>query len=60
MLLGEKIMEIKNCVGEIIDDLCNRSGFDDWWFNLDDETEKEITDKLEEIIKRRFEKWKIK
>jgi len=60
MLLGEKIMEIKNCIGEIIDELCDRSGFDDWWFNLDDETEKEITDKLEEIIKRRFEKWKIK
>ena len=32
-------------------------GFDDWWYNLDDEVEKEITDKLEEIVKRRFEKY---
>lgn len=48
--------EIKKCVGEIIDTLCERSGFDDWWYNLDDEIEKEITDKLEEIVKRRFER----
>ena len=50
-------IEIKNCVGEIIDELCDRKGFDDWWYNLDDEVEKEITDKLEEIVKRRFEKY---
>jgi hypothetical protein len=50
-------IEIKNCVGEIIDGLCDRKGFDDWWYNLDDEVEKEITDKLEEIVKRRFEKY---
>ena len=50
-------IEVKKCVGEIIDELCNRSGFDDWWYNLDDEVEKEITDKLEEIVKRRFEKY---
>jgi hypothetical protein len=50
-------IEIKNCVGEIIDTLCDRAGFDDWWYNLDDVVEKEITDKLEEIVKRRFEKY---
>ena len=50
-------IEVKNCVGEIIDTLCDRGGFDDWWYNLDDEVEKEITDKLEEIVKRRFEKY---
>ncbi len=50
--------EIKNCVGEIIDTLCNRSGFDNWWFNLNDELEKEITDELEEIVKKRFNKTK--
>ena len=49
--------EIKKCVLEIFDALCDRSGFDDWWYNLDDEVEKEITDKLEEIVKRRFEKY---
>lgn len=50
-------IEVKKCVGEIIDTLCDRGGFDDWWYNLDDEVEKEITDKLEEIVKRRFEKY---
>ena len=50
--------EIKKCVGEIIDELCNRNGFDDWWYNLDDEVEKEITDKLEEIVEKRFNKMK--
>ena len=48
--------EIKNCVGEIIDTLYDRDGFDDWWCNLDDETEQEIINQLEEIIKRRFNK----
>jgi hypothetical protein len=52
---GMKI-EIKKCVGEIIDTLCDRGGFDEWWYNLDGEVEIEITDKLEEIVKRRFEK----
>ena len=47
--------EIKNCVGEIIDTLYDRAGFDDWWCNLDDKTEQEIINQLEEIIKRRFE-----
>jgi len=47
-----KKQEIKKCVGEIIDELCDRNGFDDWWYNLDDEVEKEITDKLEEIVER--------
>ena len=50
-------IEVKKCVAEIIDTLCDRGGFDDWWYNLDDEVEKEITDKLEEIVKRRFEKY---
>jgi len=50
--------EIKKCVGEIIDELCDRNGFDDWWYELDDEVEKEITDKLEEIVEKRFNKMK--
>jgi len=48
--------EIKNCVGEIIDILYDKAGFDDWWCDLDDETEQEIINQLEEIIKRRFNK----
>jgi hypothetical protein len=42
--------EIKKCVLEIIDSLGNRSGFDDWWYNLDDDIEKEIERELEGII----------
>jgi hypothetical protein len=49
-------LEIKKCVLEIIDSLCDRSGFDDWWYNLDDDIEKEITTELESIIERRLNK----
>jgi hypothetical protein len=46
-------LEIKKCVLEIIDSLCDRKGFDDWWYNLGDDIEEEITTKLESIIERR-------
>ena len=45
--------EIKKCVLEIFDALCDRSGFDDWWCNLDDDTQEEIENEIEEIIERR-------
>jgi len=48
--------EIKKCVLEILDSLYDRSGFNDWWDNLDDNTEEEITLELEKIIERRLEK----
>ena len=32
-------LEIKKCVLDIIDTLCDRNGFDDWWDHLDDEIE---------------------
>jgi hypothetical protein len=46
--------EIKKCVLEIIDSLYNRSGFDNWWGSLSDETEKEIEKELKDIIERRL------
>lgn len=49
-------LEIKKCVAEILDSLCNRSGFDDWWYNLGDEIEEEIEKDIEFIIKRRLNK----
>ena len=52
----EKLMEkleIKKTVLEIIDSLCNRNGFDDWWYNLDDSIEEEILEELENIINKR-------
>jgi hypothetical protein len=48
----ERKLEIKKCVLEIIDLLCDRNGFDDWWDNLGDDIEKEITSELESIIER--------
>jgi hypothetical protein len=46
--------ETKKCVLEIFDALCNRGGFDDWWYNLDDSIIEEIENEIEEIIKRRL------
>jgi len=46
--------EIKKCVLEIFDWLCERKGFDIWWYGLDDNITKEIENKIEEIIKRRL------
>tara|TARA_R110000851_G_scaffold848_2_gene2865 strand:- start:3732 stop:3902 length:171 start_codon:yes stop_codon:yes gene_type:complete len=51
-----KNREIRKGVLEMLDALCDRSGFDDWWYNLDDEIEKEIEDELYEIMKKRFNK----
>lgn len=48
--------EIKICALEIIDSLCDIGGFDDWWYNLDDEIETEIISELENIIEKRFKK----
>ena len=48
--------EIKKCTLEILDSLCDRSGFDDWWYNLDDDRQEEIGSSIEEIIKRRLDK----
>jgi hypothetical protein len=49
-------LEVKKCVMDIIDKLCNRNGFDDWWYNLDDNIEEEIVKEIEDIIKKRTQK----
>jgi hypothetical protein len=50
-------LEIKKCVSEILDILYVRNdGFDDWWDNLGDDIENEITTELESIIERRLNK----
>ena len=56
----QKVMnkEVKKCVLEILDVLYDRSGFDNWWDNLGEEYEEEITAELEQIVKRRFEKYR--
>tara|TARA_R110000772_G_C13310268_1_gene440127 strand:- start:35820 stop:36269 length:450 start_codon:yes stop_codon:yes gene_type:complete len=51
-----KTREIKKTTSEILDALCNRNGFDDWWYNLDDDIEQEIEQEIFNIIKRRVEK----
>ena len=45
---------IKKCVLEIIDYLGSINGFDNWWLQVEDNEEIEITKKLEDIIKRRL------
>jgi hypothetical protein len=47
-------LEIKKCVLEIIDSLCDRNGFDDWWYNLGDDIEEEIITEFESIIENRL------
>lgn len=46
--------DIRKCVSEIIDTLCNRNGFDDWWYNLDSSTEADIEVELFDIIYKRL------
>lgn len=46
--------EIKKCVLEMIDYLGSRNGFDNWWLQIEDNEESEITKKLEDIIERRL------
>jgi hypothetical protein len=50
-------LEIKKCVLEILDTLYERNGFDDWWDQLDDDVENEITAELESIIEKRLNKY---
>ena len=47
-------LEVKKCVLEIIDYLGSRNGFDNWWIQVEDNEEIEITKKLEDIIERRL------
>ena len=47
-------LEVKKCVLEIIDYLGSRNGFDNWWLQVEDNEEIEITKKLEDIIERRL------
>jgi hypothetical protein len=37
---------------KIFKSLCNRSGFDDWWDNIDPFTKKEIKMEIENIIQK--------
>jgi len=46
--------DIKKCVLEIIDYLGSRNAFDNWWLQVEDNEENEITKKLEDIIKSRL------
>jgi len=48
-----KKIEIKKAVAEILDKLCDRSGFDDWYFNLGEEIQEEIERELFETVDRR-------
>ena len=47
-------LKVKKCTLEIIDYLGSRNGFDNWWLQVEDNEEIEITKKLEDIIERRL------
>ena len=34
----------------IIDTLCERKGFDNWWYDLDDDIQEEILEQIQENI----------
>ena len=50
----------KEIIEKIIDALCDRCGFDDWWGNVDTYIKNEIKEELESIIKSKNIKMKIK
>lgn len=50
--------EIKKTALEIIDLLCDKSGFDDWWYNLSNSTENKIIKEIEDVINKRDNKSK--
>lgn len=52
-IIRMKKIEIKKAVAEILDKLCDRSGFDDWYFNLGEEIQEEIERELFETVDRR-------
>jgi hypothetical protein len=41
----------KEIIEKIINTLCDRGGFDDWWGNIDIDIQDEIKKELENIIK---------
>jgi len=41
----------KEIIEKIINSLCDRGGFDDWWGNIDTSIQNEIMEELEDIIK---------
>lgn len=50
-------MEIENITAnKIIESLCDRSGFDDWWANIDEECKEEIYTEIAAFVKARTEK----
>ena len=49
--LKNKIMDDRrDLIEKIINELNGRSGFDDWWYNIDEDTQKEITENLINIL----------
>lgn len=49
-----KKRQIKKCVAEILDSLCDMGGFDDWYFNLGEDIQEEIERGLFDIVNRRI------
>ena len=41
----------ENITDQILSVFLARSGFDDWWFNIDEESQKEIIEEINAVIK---------
>jgi hypothetical protein len=52
-------LEIKKCVSEILDSLCDRNRFDNWWYNLGEDIVMDIELELEIIIEKRLNQNKV-
>ena len=52
-----KAIEANANIEKILTILNNHSGFDDWWYNLDEDTQLDIR---EEMLKSIIESWKKK
>jgi hypothetical protein len=40
----------KEIVEDLIGELTNRSGFDDWWYSIDEEIQEEIIEELVTVL----------
>ena len=42
----ERVIPDEEKANSIISNLCDRSGFDDWWYNLDEDIQDEIKEEI--------------
>ena len=48
-------LKAKKIVDEILSELNGRKGFDDWWYNIDEDITEEIENELVDIVVKNLE-----